>query len=501
MPVEDAVNRILESLRSQGVAVTSLCTDSRRVAHGDVFLAYPGERADGRRYIGSAIERGAAAVLWERGGFEWDSGWRIPQLAAENLRGLAGQIAHRVYGRPSEKLWVAGVTGTNGKTSVSQWVAQALAALGRRCGVVGTLGIGYPGALRDSENTTPDAVELHKALAEFAADGTQSVIMEVSSIGLDQGRVNGVRFAAAAYTNLSRDHLDYHPDMESYARAKAKLFDAPGLAAAVINLDDVQGVALANALAGRDVERIGYSLFSGGAERGGVERHLEARELALSGRGAAFLLAGSWGEARIETPIIGRYNVANLLAVAGVLFAAGIPLPQVVGALQSVRPVPGRMERYGGDGRPLVVVDYAHTPDALEKVLAALADLARSAGGRLVCVFGCGGERDRGKRPLMGAVASRYADHVIVTSDNPRGENAQAIVDEVMPGIELGGGVSAEVILDRARAIAAAVRSARAVDVVLLAGKGHEAYQEIAGRRLPFSDGAEATRAVQDWKE
>ncbi len=498
MRVEETVNRILETLRAQGVGVTSLCTDSRRVAPGDVFLAYRGERADGRRHIGAAVERGASAVLWEREGFDWESGGRIPQIPVENLRSLAGHIAHAVYGRPSEKLWIAGVTGTNGKTSVSQWAAQGMATLGRRCGVVGTLGIGYPGALRDSENTTPDAVELHKALANFAAEGAQAVVMEASSIGLDQDRVNGVRFATAAYTNLSRDHLDYHGDMESYAKAKRKLFETEGLAAAVINLDDVQGAALANALAGSGVQRVGYSLFAGGAEHAGVERHIEARDISLSGRGASFLLAGSWGEAAIETPVVGRYNVANLLAVAGILFSARFSLPQVAEALCAIRAVPGRMDRYGGGGLPLVVVDYAHTPDALEKVLAALADLARGAGGRLVCVFGCGGERDRGKRSLMGAVASRYADRVIITSDNPRGEDPQAIADEIVPGI--GSGIPAEVILDRTSAIGEAVRGALERDVVLLAGKGHETYQEIAGRRLPFSDGAEAMRALRDWK-
>ncbi len=500
MPVDDTVNRILDELRKQGVSVTSLCTDSRCVAPGDVFLAYPGGRADGRRHIGASIARGASAVLWERDGFDWDSGWTVPNVSVTGLRAVAGHVAHVVYGKPSERLWIAGVTGTNGKTSVSQWIAQAFSFLGRRCGVIGTLGTGYPGALQASINTTPDAVELQKVLAKFVSDRVDAVAMEASSIGLHQGRVNGVRFATAAYTNLSRDHLDYHGNMEEYAAAKRRLFFTPGLSSSVLNLDDVQGVAIAGELAGTSVQRIGYSLYAGGAERAGVDRYLEAREITLSMGGASFLMSGSWGEARIETAVVGRYNVANLLAVAGVLLSAGVSLEGVVQALRAVRPVAGRMERHGGDDQPLVVVDYAHTPDALEKVLVALSDIARNTGGRLVCVFGCGGDRDRGKRPLMAAVACRYSDHIVITSDNPRAEDPRAIVDEILHGVDRSSGIPLDVISDRSVAIGHAVRLAGARDIVLLAGKGHEDYQEIGGRKLPFSDSAEAERALGEFK-
>ena len=496
MPVDDTVNRILDELRKQGVKVTSLCTDSRRVEPGDVFLAYPGERSDGRRHIGASIARGAAAVLWERDGFDWDSGWTVPHLSVPGLRSVAGHLAHAVYGRPSERLWIAGVTGTNGKTSVSQWIAQAFSFLGRRCGVIGTLGAGYPGALQTAVNTTPDTVELHRMLATFVSDGVDAVAMEASSIGLHQGRVNGVHFATAAYTNLSRDHLDYHGSMEEYAAAKRRLFQMPGLSASVLNLDDVQGVAIAGELAGTPVQRIGYSLYSGGAARAGVDKYIEACDVALSIGGVSFLMSGSWGEARIESPVIGRYNVANLLAVAGVLFSAGVSLEQVVQALRAVRPVSGRMERHGGDDRPLVVVDYAHTPDALEKVLVALSDIARNTGGQLVCMFGCGGDRDRGKRPLMAAVACRYSDRIVITSDNPRAEDPQSIIDEILHGVDRSSGIPVDVIPDRSEAIGHAVRLAGARDIVLLAGKGHEDYQEIGGRKLPFSDSAEAERVL-----
>jgi UDP-N-acetylmuramoyl-L-alanyl-D-glutamate--2,6-diaminopimelate ligase len=318
--------------------------------------------------------------------------------------------------------------------------------------------------------------------------------MEVTSIGLDQGRVNGVAFGAALFTNLSRDHLDYHGDMESYARAKQRLFDAPTLKHAVLNLDDVQGVQLARHLKGR-VNRAGYSCFAGVAARAGLEHHVEAHSIEVSPKGIAFDAKTSWGEARIESALLGRFNVSNLLGVLGTMLVSGVPLDRAAAAIARLGPVSGRMQRLGGAGRPLVVIDYAHTPDALEKTLVALKDVARAGGGRLVAVFGAGGERDRGKRPLMGAVASRHADAVVVTSDNPRGEDPAAIIAEIETGIT----VAHETIEDRREAIGRAIAQADASDVVLLAGKGHEPYQEIAGRRHPFSDTLEAERALAGW--
>ncbi len=488
----DTAEDILRQLAARGVRVTGLASDSRAIAPGEVFLAYPGGRSDGRRYVADAVARGAAAVVWERSGFDWSAEWRVPNVAVDGLRALAGPLAHEVYGRPSEKLWIIGVTGTNGKTSCTQWIARACGECGARTAVVGTLGAGFPGALEPGINTTPDPVLLHRSLARLLAAGAQGAAVEVTSIGLDQGRLNGIAFGAAVFTNLSRDHLDYHGDMESYARAKRRLFETPGLRHAVLNLDDVQGVQIARAISGGAVTRTGYSCFEGVAERAGLDRFVEAHHISLSVDGVAFRLHSSWGDAPVQARLLGRFNVSNLLAVAGAMLASGVPFDCVVPALARIEPVDGRMQRLGGGARPLVVVDYAHSPDALEKTLATLKDVARASGGRLLVVFGCGGERDRGKRPLMGAVAARNADHVVVTSDNPRGEDPSAIIADIVEGMP----GPHEVIEDRGAAIRRAVALAGPGDVVLLAGKGHETYQEVAGRRLPFSDAVEAGRAL-----
>jgi UDP-N-acetylmuramoyl-L-alanyl-D-glutamate--2,6-diaminopimelate ligase len=346
-----------------------------------------------------------------------------------------------------------------------------------------------------SLNTAADPVTLHRSLARLLAAGAQGVSLEVTSIGLDQGRVNGVAFGAALFTNLSRDHLDYHRDMESYARAKQRLFETPGLVHAVLNLDDVQGVRLARMLAERGVNRAGFSCFEGVALRAGLERYAEAHSIEMSHGGIAFTVKSSWGEARIAAPLLGRFNVSNLLGVLTTMLVSGVPFDRATTALAHLRPVAGRMQRIGGAGKPLVVVDYAHSPDALEKTLVALRDVANADGGRLVAVFGCGGDRDRGKRPLMGAVASRHADRVVVTSDNPRGEDPAEIIAEIVAGMS----GRYEAIEDRRAAIAYAIANAAPEDVVLLAGKGHETYQEISGDRLPFSDAEEAEQALERW--
>jgi UDP-N-acetylmuramoyl-L-alanyl-D-glutamate--2,6-diaminopimelate ligase len=493
--VPNQVEHVLGLLTAQGARVTGLAADSRSLAAGEVFVAYPGARSDGRKFISGAIARGASAVLWERQGFQWNAEWRVPNAPVDDLRGLAGHLAHEVYGRPSERLWTMGVTGTNGKTSCSHWLAQACGACGARTALVGTLGTGFPGKLDAGLNTTPDAIVLHRSLARLLGEGAQGVAMEVTSIGLDQGRVNGVAFGVALFTNLSRDHLDYHADMEAYARAKQRLFETPTLKHAVLNLDDVQGVHLARALAGHGVNRAGYSCFAGVAARAGLERYAEAHAIDVSPTGIAFDVKSSWGEARIESKLLGRFNVANLLGVLATMLVSGVPFERATAALAALRPVAGRMQRLGGSGKPLVVVDYAHSPDALEKALVTLKDVARASGGRLVAVFGCGGDRDRGKRPLMGAVASRHADAIVLTSDNPRGEDPAAIMAEISAGVA----AVCEAIEDRREAIAHAIASASAGDVVLLAGKGHETTQEVAGRQLPFSDALEAERALAGW--
>jgi UDP-N-acetylmuramoyl-L-alanyl-D-glutamate--2,6-diaminopimelate ligase len=500
-----ASSRGLDWSAIEALGITRLVSDSRRVTRGDTFVAYPGETSDGRKYIGDAIARGAASVLWERKGFRWFPEWSVKNAPVDDLKQRAGEIASNVYGCPSSRLWMVGVTGTNGKTSCSQWIAQALSRTGRRCGVIGTLGSGWPGKLEPLGNTTPDAVWLQGRLREYNRQRTRAVSMEVSSHGLVQGRLSGVEFDVALLTNLTRDHLDYHGTMRAYRSAKARLFRWPTLEWAVLNLDDAFGAALLEKVKGRGVRALGYGFNAAG--RGAVNGRkavlLSGRDLSVGPAGLSFTVASPWGKGTVESRLIGRFNASNLLATLGVLLASGVPLEQAAGALAKVKPVSGRTERYGGGARPLVVVDYAHTPDALENVLRALRDLMRSAqtrppertstiakrsprAGKLVCVFGCGGDRDRGKRPLMGRIASRLADEVIVTSDNPRSEDPRAIIDEILAGSR----GKCTVIEERRRAIHAAVKSASIGDIVLIAGKGHEHYQEIAGVKHPFSDAA-----------
>lgn len=468
----NVAQRLLDTMEQRGVRVERLTLDSRRVQPGDVFLALPGAQLDGRAFIADAVARGAAAVLYEARG-DVVAVPPGPTFAVEDLAAHAGEIAHLVYGRPSEQLWLAGVTGTNGKTSVSQWIAQATGALDCPCGVIGTLGSGFPPDLDAGINTTPDAVTLHATLARFVRAGATACAMEVSSIGLDQGRSNGVHFDVAVFTNLTRDHLEYHGSMEAYAAAKAKLFDAAPCA--VLNLDDPFGVELSGRLRGR-VRTIGYTL----ADADGTDVVLRAADFAETGSGLSFRIDAT----HFAAPVVGRFNASNLLAVIGALQAGGKPLADIAAVLPRLVPPAGRMQPLGGADAPLVVVDYAHSPDALEKVLTTLRDTATARSGRLVCVFGCGGDRDTGKRPLMGALAEQLADAVVLTSDNPRNEEPHAIIAAIRAGMRQQPAIEA----DRARAIAQAIAQADRRDVILLAGKGHEPYQEIAGQRLPFSD-------------
>jgi UDP-N-acetylmuramyl-tripeptide synthetase len=486
-PARAAGNPLLDRLAQLGVPLAGLTADSRAVKLGSIFVAYPGTAQDGRAYIAEAIARGAAAVLWERAGFSWQDGWDVPNLGIENLRARISEIAGHIHGNPSEKLWMAGVTGTNGKTSVSQWIAAATDALGQRSAVIGTLGNGLVGERTEAKNTTPDPIVLQKLLADYLRRGARTVAMEVSSHGLDQERVAGIRYDVAIFTNLTRDHLDYHGTMEAYAEAKYRLFSARGLARAVINVDDPFGERFAQRLAGSlDVITFGTS----------ENARLRASAIALSDAGVSFRVDSEWGSGEVRAAVLGAFNVSNLLAVLGALIAAGIPFDKALAAVSALQPVPGRLERVGGDGQPLVVVDYAHTPDALEKALEALR-AAVPKGHRLFCVFGCGGDRDPGKRPIMGEAAARLADHVVVTSDNPRGEDPRAIIDQVLSGILDG---ETEAIEDRQVAIFSAIHQAKAGDVVLIAGKGHETYQEIRGERHPFSDREVARAALAQWE-
>ena len=475
----------------------ALCTDSRRVHAGDAFLAWRGVRDDGRRHVADALEAGAACCLVDDEGidtFAFDDR-RIACTAG--LKETAGAIADAWHGHPSHTLDVVAVTGTNGKTSVAWWTAQALTALGRRCGVIGTLGVGEPpragqrgAALQATGLTTPDAVMLQAALGDFVARGFVACTMEASSIGLVDHRLTATRVAVAQFTNFTQDHLDYHGDMPAYWAAKRTLFGWPSLRAAVINIDDEQGAALADELAaaGSPPALWTYSLHG--------DARLCARDVRYEGDGLRFALGEGGTSLPVHCGLIGRYNVSNLLAVIGALRALGIELAAAAAAwCLALSSVPGRMQPVaGGADLPAMVVDYAHTPDALEQALHALRPLAQARGGRLWCVFGCGGNRDATKRPLMGAIAHQSADHVVLTSDNPRDETPSLILSQILAGIPDNDAV--DVIEDRRAAIHEAVQRAGVRDVVLIAGKGHEDTQEVAGIKRAFSDAAVAAEAM-----
>ena len=475
---------ILGELAALGVQARGVADDSRQVRLGDLFLAFPGDFADGRKYIPDAILRGAGAVVWQSGdGFVWNSEWAVPNLPAANLRHLAGPLAHAIFGHPSERMSLIAVTGTNGKTSISQWLARVHP---RRCAIIGTLGAGFAGQMTETGFTTPEAATLARYLADFIVAGAHACALEASSIGIEEDRLDGTRVDVAVFTNLTRDHLDYHGSMRDYAAAKEKLFAWPCLRLAVINLDDAFGCELMQRTTANRV--VGYTQNGMFADRLGIVR-AEAVEEAVSG--LRFMLDTPVGRAQVETRLVGRFNVSNLLATAAVLLDAGLTPAEVARHFSELPAPPGRLEAVGGEGEPLVVVDYAHTPDALENALTALRGMATARAGQLITVFGCGGDRDSGKRPLMGAVAGHLADRVVLTSDNPRSENPAAILAEIGAAVP-----SAEVIEDRAEAIRRTIRGAGVNDVVLLAGKGHEPYQEIAGVRRPFSDIDEARGAL-----
>ncbi len=502
-----AVAWLRERVRGTG----TLRTDSRAVHPGDAFLAWPGQAQDGRSHVGDALRAGAAACLVEADGvtaFDFSAGAQTanfgagaPVAALPALKIACGAIADAWFGHAGRALQVVAVTGTNGKTSSAWWTATALRTLGVRAGVVGTLGVGEPPAINATGLTTPDAVTLHRTLRELVDAGCGACAIEASSIGIVEERLAALPIHVAVFTNFTRDHLDYHGSMAAYWAAKRRLFAWPGLRAAVVNVDDAQGAALAAELRGGALDLWTVSTLA--------PARLMARNLRYEPGGLTFEVfeAGAvsgGGPVTLASTLVGDYNASNLLCVLAALRALGHPLAAAAQALAAVAAVPGRLQRLAGR-EVEVVVDYAHTPDALEKVLAALRPLARSRGGRLVCVFGCGGDRDASKRPLMGAIAERGADRVVVTSDNPRGEVPRAILEQILAGMSTGATAAVPVpqvalIEDRRVAIAHAVHGAAAGDVVLLAGKGHEDYQEIAGERRPFSDVEEASAALE-WRD
>lgn len=491
------LRRLLEGFAAiEGVpplTPASLTMDSRLIVPGSVFLACAGGNTHGMAFAAEVAAHQAAAILAEP-----TSDWGevalaqaarmlgIPVVPVRQLAEHAGEIAARFHGDPSAEMRVIGITGTNGKTSVSQFLAQALSKR-CRCGVMGTLGYGLPGAMREASHTTPDAVRLQAELAGMVQEGADSVAMEVSSHALHQHRVAGVHFHTAVFTNLSRDHLDYHGDMASYGEVKAGLFDREGLELAVINADDGFGRELARRCAGR------LRVIACGSEvvmPDGVETLL-ARDVQAGQQGLTFTLVHGDEQVCVRTALLGRFNVDNLLLVAGVMLGWGWPLVAIAERLGQVSTVPGRMQAFSAAARPTVVVDYAHTPDALEKALQALRPHCR---GHLYCVFGCGGNRDAGKRPLMGEVAERLADQVIVTDDNPREEDGADIIEQILAGMSRPG--EAWVERHRAHAIEQAVAAAGEDDLVLVAGKGHEDYQQVGHLKLPFSDAGQVRRAL-----
>ncbi len=468
----------LQEATGSDVLVTGLTEDSRRLSAGDVFVAVRGAAADGHEFAADAVAKGAPAVLAEHP----LPGLTVPVVVVPGLRDRRGALAARFYGEPGRRLHCVGVTGTNGKTSIAHYLADLATRLGQPAGYLGTIGWGRVGRLQPARLTTEDPIVVQQRLSALLADGCRWAVMEASSHALDQKRLVDVPFATAVFSNLSRDHLDYHGTATAYGAAKARLFQWPGLALAVVNADDAFGRELANSLP-EGVARVTY----------GREGDVRWSALDFSGGNAAGRWHTPWGDAPLCLPVQAEFSVANAAAALAVLCSRGMRLGDVVDAARTLSGVPGRMERFSAPGRPVVVVDFAHTPDALEKVLAALRP---ATAGRLVCVFGCGGDRDAGKRPLMAAAAERYADELWLTSDNPRSEDPEHIIAEMRAG--LTGRVTARDCADRRRAVEAAVAASRSGDVVLLAGKGHEDYQEIGDERRPFSDRALAAELMEE---
>jgi len=466
------------------LSVSGLTLDSRAVAPGDLFLAVRGSAAHGLAHAAQAVENGAAAIAWEPASGIMPPQLGVPEFAVESLAQRVGAIASRFYGEPSKSAFTFGVTGTDGKTSTAHLVAQAFDRLGRPAAYIGTIGYGRLAALADASHTTPDPVSLQRWFAQMVESGCSAVSMEVSSHALDQNRVGGIAFDAVALTNLQRDHLDYHGTLEAYAAAKRKLFEPGDGRVLILNRDDATGARWIEEFSRLTPHASRLTCYGLDGDKPSTPRYVIGRELKLHGRGLSLVLDTHAGRAQLDASLLGRFNAYNLMTAAAALLAADVPLQAVVEALSQSQTVPGRIEGFrGGAGKPLVVVDYAHTPQALEQILKAVR--AHTA-GKLWCVFGCGGDRDKGKRPLMGAAAAAHADALIVTDDNPRTESPESITQQILEG--LPAGIQAPVIHDRVEAIRTAVNQAGEHDVVVVAGKGHEDYQIIGTQKRAYSD-------------
>lgn len=465
------------------IAISGLALDSRRINVGDVFIALKGVQQHGLEYAIQAVKKGAVAVIYEPEGIVELPEIDVELIAVPQLAEVLGTIAAKFYGEPSEKLAVIGITGTNGKTTCSQLIAQVLPD----CGVIGTLGWGALGHLLPSANTTPDALAIQTILYQFVQQNLQAVAMEVSSHGLQQGRVNGVEFTGAVFTNISRDHLDYHGSMDEYLKAKLALFKLPSLQFAVVNLDDANATNVLQVLD----DAVSCWTFSTQGKSLANAQSLIAENIRYSNSGIDFDVRLGQITSLVHTPIIGAFNLENVLAVLAVLLAMKVPLQLAIASLGKLKAITGRMEKFGGGDKPTVLVDYAHTPDALEKVL----KVAKND-RQLLVVFGCGGNRDQGKRPEMGRIAETWADRIIITDDNPRNEVANEIIEQILVGCQTD---KITVINDRAAAITTAIRQANKGDCVVIAGKGHEDYQEISGVRWPFNDQKIVEQALATW--
>jgi len=480
-----SLQTLLEGWRESvpAVVVKGLCLDSRSVSQGQAFIAVGGESTHGMAHVVEAEVRGATVVIHD--GLAEVPALSIPAVAVSGLGQRLSSLAARFYHAPSDQLTVAGVTGTNGKTSTVHFIAQAWQRTSSDAGIIGTIGYGPLDQLKPALMTTPDPISLQAMLSGCIDLEVEKVAMEVSSHALDQGRCDDVAFDAAVFTNLSRDHLDYHSSMDAYEAAKRRLFTDCRPRFAIINHDDPAGKSLIRHVS-QSTQVLSYGT-NGASE-------LRAAILDMDSSGMTLSIASPWGGGKLHTGLLGAFNVSNLLATAGTLALLGMPWNQVMHQMEIMHPVPGRMHCLGGEfNQPVVVVDYAHTPDALEQALLAL---RAHLHGRLVCVFGCGGDRDAGKRPMMAKVAESLADRVVLTTDNPRNELPEEIIDDMLAGLDDPG--KAEVITDRSAAIRQAVLKSRSGDIVLIAGKGHETWQETRGRRIPFSDEALVRSALED---